>query len=158
MSDYVIETRGLTKTYGEQNSVSNLSIHVRKGRIYGLLGRNGAGKTTTMRMLLGLTAPSSGDVKIFGKPLRGNEKKYPASYWFSDRVAWVLSEPDGNRKSSDFCRFAGTQKPQIHQRRVGGCQPSVPGQKAVFPVFAGHEAASCHRTGCHAQPGTTDFG
>ena len=74
MSDYVIETRGLTKTYGEQNSVSNLSIHVRKGRIYGLLGRNGAGKTTTMRMLLGLTAPSSGDVKIFGKPLRGNEK------------------------------------------------------------------------------------
>ena len=74
MSDYVIETRGLTKTYGEQNSVSNLSIHVRKGHIYGLLGRNGAGKTTTMRMLLGLTAPSSGDVKIFGKPLRGNEK------------------------------------------------------------------------------------
>jgi len=44
MSDYVIETRGLTKTYGEQNSVSNLSIHVRKGRIYGLLGRNGGGE------------------------------------------------------------------------------------------------------------------
>ena len=74
MSDYVIETSGLTKIYGEQKSVSDLSIHVRKGRIYGLLGRNGAGKTTAMRMLLGLTAPSSGDVKIFGKPLRGNEK------------------------------------------------------------------------------------
>lgn len=74
MSDYVIETHSLTKTYGENSSVSDLSIHVRKGRIYGLLGRNGAGKTTTMRMLLGLTAPSSGDVKIFGKPLRGNEK------------------------------------------------------------------------------------
>ena len=74
MSDPVIETCGLTKKYGNQNSVSNLSIHVKKGRIYGLLGRNGAGKTTTMRMLLGLTAPSSGDVKIFGKPLRGNEK------------------------------------------------------------------------------------
>ena len=74
MRDYVIETRGLTKKYGEQKSVSNLSMHVRKGRIYGLLGRNGAGKTTTMRMLLGLTAPSSGEVKIFGKSLRGNEK------------------------------------------------------------------------------------
>ena len=66
MSDYVIETRGLTKTYGEQNSVSNLSIHVRKGRIYGLLGRNGAGKTTTMRMLLGLTAPTSGILPRIG--------------------------------------------------------------------------------------------
>ena len=75
MSNYIIETRGLTKKYGEQTSVSKLSLHVRKGRIYGLLGRNGAGKTTTMRMLLGLTEPTSGDVKIFGKPLRGNEKK-----------------------------------------------------------------------------------
>lgn len=75
MSNYIIETRGLTKKYGEQTSVSKLSLHVRKGCIYGLLGRNGAGKTTTMRMLLGLTEPTSGDVKIFGKPLRGNEKK-----------------------------------------------------------------------------------
>ena len=75
MSDYVIETRGLTKHYGAQTSVSDLSIHVRQGRIYGLLGRNGAGKTTTMRMLLGLTDPSSGTVSLFGKPLRGNEKK-----------------------------------------------------------------------------------
>lgn len=75
MSDTVIETRNLTKRYGEQTSVSNLSIHVQKGRIYGLLGRNGAGKTTTMRMLLGLTAPSSGDVRIFGEPLSGIEKK-----------------------------------------------------------------------------------
>lgn len=54
MSDYIIETHDLTKKYGNQNSVSHLNIHVKKGRIYGLLGRNGAGKTTTMRMLLGL--------------------------------------------------------------------------------------------------------
>ncbi len=44
-------------------------------RIYGLLGRNGAGKTTTMKMLLGLTQPTSGEVTIWGKPLRTNEKK-----------------------------------------------------------------------------------
>lgn len=75
MSAYVIETHGLTKKYGEQVSVSNLNIHVKKGRIYGLLGRNGAGKTTTMRMLLGLTVPTSGRVELFGKPLGGNEKK-----------------------------------------------------------------------------------
>lgn len=74
MRDYVIETHNLTKKYGEQASVSQVSLHVRKGRIYGLLGRNGAGKTTTMRMLLGLTAPTSGLVRIFGKNIRGNEK------------------------------------------------------------------------------------
>ena len=75
MSDYIIETKNLTKIYGEQKSVDNLNIHVKKGRIYGLLGRNGAGKTTTMKMLLALTEPSSGEVYIFEKPLKGNEKK-----------------------------------------------------------------------------------
>ena len=75
MSKYVIETRNLTKQYGAQKSVASLNIHVQKGRIYGLLGRNGAGKTTTMKMLLGLTQPTSGEVAIWGKPLAANEKK-----------------------------------------------------------------------------------
>lgn len=75
MSTYVIETKNLTKKYGEQKSVADLNLHVRKGRIYGLLGRNGAGKTTTMKMLLGLTKPTSGEVTIWGQPLCGNEKK-----------------------------------------------------------------------------------
>lgn len=75
MSKYVIETKNLTKQYGTQQSVADLNVHVQKGRIYGLLGRNGAGKTTTMKMLLGLTQPTSGEVTIWGKPLRTNEKK-----------------------------------------------------------------------------------
>ncbi len=75
MNDCIIETKNLTKQYGAQKSVSGLNIHVRKGRIYGLLGRNGAGKTTTMKMLLGLTKPTCGEVMIWGKPLSGNEKK-----------------------------------------------------------------------------------
>ena len=75
MGNYIIETKHLTKQYGIQKSVADLNIHVEKGRIYGLLGRNGAGKTTTMKMLLGLTQPTAGEVKIWGKPLKGNEKK-----------------------------------------------------------------------------------
>ena len=75
MKDCIIETENLTKKYGNQSSVSNLNIHVRQGRIYGLLGRNGAGKTTTMKMLLGLTTPTSGKIKIFGKNIRENEKE-----------------------------------------------------------------------------------
>ena len=74
-SNYIIETKNLTKQYGSQKSVADLNIHVKRGRIYGLLGRNGAGKTTTMKMLLGLTKPTSGEVKIWGKSLQGNEKK-----------------------------------------------------------------------------------
>ena len=64
MSDIVIETKKLTKIYGEQTAVSSVDIHVKPGRIYGLLGRNGAGKTTIMKMILGLTPITSGEVDV----------------------------------------------------------------------------------------------
>lgn len=73
--NYAIQTEHLTKKYGAQYAVENISIHVPKGKIYGLLGRNGAGKTTIMKMLLGLTKPTYGEIKILGKSLQGNEKK-----------------------------------------------------------------------------------
>ena len=75
MSDMIIETINLTKQYGEQKSVNNLNLQVRQGRIYGLLGRNGAGKTTTMKLLLNLTNPTSGEIRIFGKNIKKDAKK-----------------------------------------------------------------------------------
>ena len=75
MSEYIIQTNNLTKQYGEQKSVSAMNLHVKKGRIYGLLGRNGAGKTTTMKMLLGLTKPTSGNIKIFGKSMKDSPEE-----------------------------------------------------------------------------------
>ena len=75
MNEFVIETKKLTKKYGHETAIHDVDLHVRKGRIYGLLGRNGAGKTTTMKLLLGLTDPTAGEVLLWEKPLRGNEKK-----------------------------------------------------------------------------------
>ena len=51
MSDYLIETKQLTKTYGDQAVVKNIDLHVKPGRIYGILGRNGAGKTTITNLI-----------------------------------------------------------------------------------------------------------
>lgn len=62
MNDFLIETKQLTKMYGTQTIVNTVNLHVRKGRIYGLLGRNGAGKTTIMKMILGLIPIHSGEV------------------------------------------------------------------------------------------------
>jgi ABC-2 type transport system ATP-binding protein len=72
MENYVIETQGLTRFYGNFKAVDNLSLQVPVGSIYGFLGPNGAGKTTTIRMLLGLIRPRAGDIKLFGLPLKGN--------------------------------------------------------------------------------------
>ncbi len=59
---------GVTKVFGGTTVVEDVSFDVRPGRIVGLLGRNGAGKTTSLRMLLGLTRPTSGRATVFGRP------------------------------------------------------------------------------------------
>jgi ABC-2 type transport system ATP-binding protein len=63
----MIEARALVKKYGEKTAVSDLTFTVRPGIVTGFLGPNGAGKSTTMRMILGLDAPTSGEVTVNGK-------------------------------------------------------------------------------------------
>ena len=70
----VIETTGLTKRYGETAAVRGLDLTVDGGRIYGFLGPNGAGKTTTMRLLTGLTRPTSGSATVAGVDVRDRDR------------------------------------------------------------------------------------
>lgn len=62
----VIETRGLTKRYGDRIAVNGLNLTLYEGEVFGLLGPNGAGKTTTILMLMGLTEPTAGHVRVLG--------------------------------------------------------------------------------------------
>jgi len=66
MMEAVISTDHLTKTYRQVSAVRELNLNVPRGAIYGFLGRNGAGKTTTIKMLLGLTRPTSGSARVLG--------------------------------------------------------------------------------------------
>ena len=66
MDERVIETAALTKRYGEVVAVDSLDLAVRRGEVFGLLGPNGSGKTTTILMLLGLTEPTAGQVRVLG--------------------------------------------------------------------------------------------
>jgi len=70
----VIETTGLTKRYGDHVAVGGLDLTVEAGRIYGFLGPNGAGKTTTMRLLTGLTRPTSGSATVAGVDVRERDR------------------------------------------------------------------------------------
>ncbi|MDP3629867.1 MAG: ABC transporter ATP-binding protein [Actinomycetota bacterium] len=74
--DTVIATSGLTKRYRDVLAVDALELDVRRGEIYGFLGRNGAGKTTTIRMLLGLIRPTSGDVSVLGQRVREGDQTW----------------------------------------------------------------------------------
>ncbi|ALS00913.1 bacitracin ABC transporter ATP-binding protein [Enterococcus silesiacus] len=67
MSNYLLEANELSKKYKDQFAVNRVNLHVKRGAIYGLVGKNGSGKTTLMRMLSGLAAPTSGEIALFGE-------------------------------------------------------------------------------------------
>ncbi|GIN91262.1 putative ABC transporter ATP-binding protein YcbN [Siminovitchia terrae] len=74
--DYVVQTRNLTKTFQGHNAVSNVTMNIKQGEIYGFLGPNGSGKSTIMKMLTNMIKPSHGEITIFGKPLKHDSFEY----------------------------------------------------------------------------------
>ncbi len=111
--EYIITTEQLTKKYKNFTSVNNVSLHIRKGSIYGFLGPNGAGKSTTMKMLLGLTAPTKGSFTIDGK------------HFPNDRIA-ILKEIGSFIESPSFyANLTGQENLDIIRRILGLPKSSV---------------------------------
>ena len=105
--DYIITTEQLTKKYKNFISVNNVSLHIRKGSIYGFLGPNGAGKSTTMKMLLGLTAPTKGSFTIDGK-------QFP-----NDRIAILKEIGSFIEAPSFYANLTGRENLDIIRRILG---------------------------------------
>jgi len=105
--DYIITTEQLTKKYKSFVAVNGITLHIRKGSIYGFLGPNGAGKSTTMKMLLGLTAPTKGGFTVDGK-------QFPA-----DRIP-ILKEVGSFIESPSFyANLTGKENLDIIRRILG---------------------------------------
>lgn len=86
MTDHAIIADGLTKQYGTEHAVSDLSLSVPQGTVYGFLGPNGAGKTTTMRMLVALTEPTAGTAQIASVPITDRAR-------LTQRIGYLPAEP-----------------------------------------------------------------
>lgn len=109
MSEVLLSTSALTKQFGRHKAVDQVSMHIKRGAIYGFIGRNGAGKTTTLRMIGGLASPTAGEIEMFG--CRGKELKQIRS-----RVGCLIEGPGlyGNMTARDNmkmkCLLLGVQK------------------------------------------------
>ncbi len=101
MSDYVIETRGLSVFYGKHRGILNVDLKIDKGEVFGFLGPNGAGKTTTQRVLLDVIRPTEGQAFMFGKDC---QKDGVAA---RDRVGYLPGELSlyENMKASQFFKM-----------------------------------------------------
>jgi ABC-2 type transport system ATP-binding protein len=80
MNTLAIDTQALRKEFGEKVAVSDLTMTVQRGEVFGFLGPNGAGKTTSIKMLLGLIAPTNGSATLLGKPLGDRETRGKVGY------------------------------------------------------------------------------
>ena len=78
-ADIAIDVHGLSKSFGGRKVVSDLSMQVKRGAIYGFLGPNGSGKTTTIRMLCGLLTPDSGEGTCLGYDIRTQADRISAT-------------------------------------------------------------------------------
>lgn len=90
MSDFVIETAGLRKSFKEKAALNGLDLTVPAGSIFGFLGRNGAGKTTTIKLLLGMLNFDSGIAKVFGLPISNSRNAIAAR----QRIGFVSEEKE----------------------------------------------------------------
>ena len=91
MTDLAIEVHELTKKFGEREALSNLDLAVPRRSVFGFLGPNGAGKTTLIRLLLGLTSPTEGSLRLLGSPIPEAKETALA------RVGAIVEEPRFHR-------------------------------------------------------------
>ncbi|MDE5909915.1 MAG: ATP-binding cassette domain-containing protein [Lachnospiraceae bacterium] len=107
----ILQTNQLTKTIDGRDLVKNVSIHVKKGEIYGFLGPNGAGKTTVMKMITNLWKPTEGEVMLFG------EKLTPTSYEVLKRMGSMIEFP------SFYDHMSGKDNLKLHTEYMGYYMP-----------------------------------
>jgi len=101
---YVIETRGLTKYYGNARGIVDLDLKIEPGEIFGFIGPNGAGKSTTIRTLLGLILPSSGSGKIFGLDIVKDTKEIKKQIGFMPSEVHYYEKMDVH----ELLRYSGS--------------------------------------------------
>lgn len=110
--EYVLTTENVTKVYGKNKVVNRVNMHMKKGSIYGFIGKNGAGKTTFMRMVAGLAAPTEGEIELFGSKNLEQERM---------RVGCLIENP------GVFAHMTAKENLEVIRRQFGISEPAVDG-------------------------------
>ena len=108
LTDYILSTDRLTKKYGSFTALSDVSVHIPRGAIYGLVGRNGAGKTTLLRLVCGLQTPTAGSYTLFGR-LYGDRDIYKSRR----RMGTMIEQP------AVYPSMTAAENLQIQYRMLG---------------------------------------
>lgn len=116
MNDVIISVKNLTKRFGDFTAVDNISLDVRKGEIFGFLGANGAGKTTAMRMLCGLSYPTSGHGIVAGLDVRKDGEKIKQHIGYMSQRFSLYDDLTVWENMSLFASIYGLSRKQSRER------------------------------------------
>lgn len=118
MSEYILQTYGLTKAYGKNIVVNNVNMKIKKGDIYGFIGRNGAGKTTMIRMITRLVKPTRGEIELFSPKHNTNDRcDLP-------RIGSIIEHP------ALYPDFTGYENMELRRKLLG-----VPDRKVIDSIL-----------------------
>lgn len=112
----VIKVEGLTKVFGAFTAVNKISFHVRKGEIFGFLGANGAGKTTAMKMLIGISTPSSGSAHVAGFDVYSQTENIKKSIGYMSQKFALYDDLTVKENIRFFGGIYGLSKDRISQK------------------------------------------
>ena len=115
-NDISIEAEGLTKKFGDFTAVDHVSFRIRRGEIFGFLGSNGCGKTTTMRMLTGLLPATSGEAKLFGKPIDGDSMEMRKNLGYMTQLFSLYNELTVRQNLELYAKLYGIPAHDVNQR------------------------------------------
>jgi ABC-2 type transport system ATP-binding protein len=118
LAEYILQTFGLTKQYGNYTAVNNVNMKIKKGDIYGFIGRNGAGKTTMIRMIMGLVTPTKGEIELFS---RKGEKNMNAGL---NRIGSIIEHP------ALYPDFTGYENMELRGKLLG-----IPDKKMIGSIL-----------------------
>jgi ABC-2 type transport system ATP-binding protein len=112
----IIEVKGLTKEFGSFTAVNSISFDVYKGEIFGFLGANGAGKTTAMKMLIGISKPTSGEAMVAGYDVKINTEMVKRSIGYMSQKFSMYDDLSIKENITFFGGIYGLSRNQIKEK------------------------------------------
>lgn len=116
-NENIIQVEGLTKDFGDFTAVNAISFDVKKGEIFGFLGANGAGKTTAMKMLIGISTPSSGDAMVAGFNVYTHAEDIKRNIGYMSQKFALYDDLTVKENITFFGGIYGLPRPQIKEKR-----------------------------------------
>ncbi len=117
-SENVVEARDLVKTFGEVRALDGLSVEIRKGESFGLLGPNGSGKTTFIRMVAGLVRPTSGELRVLGYAVPQDAAKVRPRLGYMTQLQALYNDLSVWENVQFFAHIFGINDPARRDARI----------------------------------------